>query len=321
MPRRDIAIAVLVAAIWGVNFTVIRVGLDGVPPLLLSALRYTFAAVPLVFFLGRPAVPWRAIAAVGAAIGVTKFSLLFLGIDAGFPAGLASLVLQAQAGFTLAFGALALGLRPTRRQAAGLLTAAAGLALIGATRLGDVSGAGFAMVLAAAATWGAANHLIARVSGPDPMRFMLWTSVVPPLPLLALSLAFEGPREDWDALSGLSLGSLGAIAYLAWVATVVGWGLWGLLLRRHPASTVAPFSLLVPPFGLLSAALFLGEGVGTAELVATALILGGVLLGSRRSVPAGLDGHEEHRDDDQGDDRERPLLGGGERGRVAGLVA
>lgn len=288
MPRRDIALAVLVAAIWGVNFTVIRVGLDGVPPLLLSALRYALAAFPLVLFLGRPRVPWRGIVAVGVVLGVVKFSLLFLGIDAGFPAGLASLVLQAQAGFTLALAAVALGVRPTRRQLTGLLVAASGLALIAVARVGagGASPEGFALVIGAAAAWGVANLVIARVSGDDALRFMLWVSVVPPLPLLVLSLLFEGPRRDWEAISSLSWGSVGAIAYLAWGATVIGWGLWGLLLRRHPAGVVAPFSLLVPPFGLASAAVLLGEPLGVAELAATALVLGGVGLGAWRRAPA-----------------------------------
>jgi O-acetylserine/cysteine efflux transporter len=278
MRPAHVALAVLVAAIWGLNFVVIEVGLEDFPPLLLSALRYALAALPLLVIGGRPEIAWKWVLAVGGAIGVVKFSLLFVGMDVGMPAGLASLVLQMQAFFTVGFAVVLLRERPRAAQAAGLALASAGLALVASGLDGIATPAGFALVIAAAAAWGIGNVAIKRASPADPLRFMTWICVVPPLPLLALSLAFEGPARIGDALAGVDLGGAGAVAYIAFAATTVGWGLWAHLLRAYSASTVAPFSLLVPIFGLGFAALLLGEPLTWRTIAAAVLVVGGVLL-------------------------------------------
>ena len=273
-----IALAVLVAAVWGLNFVVIEVGLEDFPPLLLSSLRYLLASLPLLLIGGRAGVPWKWLLAVGGAIGVVKFSLLFVGMDVGMPAGLASLVLQVQAFFTVGFAVVLLGERPHAFVAAGLALATAGLALVASGLDGVATPAGFALVIGAAAAWGIGNVAIKRAAPADPLRFMTWICVVPPLPLLAMSLAFEGPARIGDALAGVDLGGAGAVAYIAFAATTVGWGLWAHLLRAYSASTVAPFSLLVPIFGLGFAALLLGEPLTWRTIAAAVLVVGGVLL-------------------------------------------
>ena len=278
MRPAHVSLAVLVAAIWGLNFVVIEVGLEDFPPLLLSALRYALASLPLLVLGGLPPVRWRWVLAVGGAIGVVKFSLLFIGMDVGMPAGLASLVLQAQALFTVVLAALLLHERITGSQVLGLAVALGGLALVAGGLGGVATAEGFALVIAAALAWGFGNLALKRAAPADPLRFMTTVCVVPPLPLLALSLAFEGPAEIGDAFAGADLRGVAAVLYLAFAATTVGWGLWGALMARYPASTVAPFSLLVPVFGLSFGALLLGEAVTGRDLVAAALILAGVLM-------------------------------------------
>jgi len=278
MRPTHVALAVLVAAIWGLNFVVIEVGLEDFPPLLLSALRYALASLPLLVLGGLPSVRWRWVLAVGVAIGVVKFSLLFIGMDVGMPAGLASLVLQAQALFTVVLAALLLRERIAGSQVLGLAVAFGGLALVAGGLEGAATAEGFALVIAAAVAWGFGNLALKRAAPADPLRFMTTVCIVPPLPLLALSLAFEGPTEIGDAFAGADLRGVVAVLYLAFAATTVGWGLWGALMARYPASTVAPFSLLVPVFGLSFGALLLGEAVTGRDLVAAALILAGVLL-------------------------------------------
>jgi O-acetylserine/cysteine efflux transporter len=276
-----VCLAVLVAAIWGLNFVIIEVGLHDFPPLLLSSLRYALASLPILLLRGGAGVPWRWVLAVGVVIGVVKFSLLFVGMDIGMPAGLASLVLQVQAFFTLGFAAVLLRERPHVTQAAGLVLAAAGLALVASRLDGDATPAGFALVVLAAAAWGLGNTAIKRAAPADPLRFMTWMCLIPPLPLLALSLAFEGPAAVGDALAGIDLGGLGAVAYIAFAATTVGWGLWAYLMRSYSAGTVAPFSLLVPVFGLGFAALLLGEALTARVVVAAVLVVSGVLVTQR----------------------------------------
>ncbi|MEU5215863.1 EamA family transporter [Streptomyces sp. NPDC020807] len=280
MRPSHIALAALVAAVWGVNFVVIEIGLDHFPPLLFSALRFLAAALPAVFLVGRPTVAWKWIVGVGLVLGVAKFGLLFTGMDLGAPAGLSSLVLQVQAVFTALFAVVALGERPGPRKLAGMAVALAGIGVAAVDEGGSGPLAGFALVIAAAACWGVSNVLTRKAAPPDALNFMVWVSVVPVLPLLALSLLLEGPDRDLAALRGLDWTGVGVIVYVAWITTVFGFGAWGWLLRRHPASSVAPFSLLVPVFGMSSAALFLGEGVSPLRWCAAALLVGGVALTS-----------------------------------------
>jgi O-acetylserine/cysteine efflux transporter len=281
MRPAHISLAVLVAAVWGVNFTVIEVGLGHFPPLLFSALRFLVAALPAVFFVGRPKVARKWIVAVGLALGVAKFGLLFIGMDAGMPAGLSSLVLQIQAVFTAIIAFALLGERPTRVKLYGMAVALCGVGLA-AVDEGTAGPLGaFALIVAAAACWGLSNVLTRKASPPDPLNFMVWVSTVPVLPLLGLSLLTEGPSRDLDALRALDWQGAAVVVYVAWITTVLGFGAWGWLLHRHPASTVAPFSLLVPVFGMSSAALFLGESVSPLRWAAAALLVGGVALTSR----------------------------------------
>lgn len=274
------ALAVLVAAVWGVNFTVIEIGLDHFPPLLFSALRFLVAALPAVFFVGRPKVAWKWIVVVGLVLGVAKFGLLFIGMDAGMPAGLSSLVLQIQAVFTALIAITFLGERPTGVRLLGMAVALGGVVLAAV----DEGAAGplgaFALVIAAAACWGLSNVLTRKASPPDALNFMVWVSTVPVLPLLGLSLLTEGPSRDLAALRALDWQGAGVVVYVAWITTVFGFGAWGWLLHRHPASTVAPFSLLVPVFGMSSAAVFLGESISPLRWGAAALLVGGVGLTS-----------------------------------------
>ncbi|PDP86626.1 EamA family transporter [Glycomyces fuscus] len=278
MRPAHLVLAVLVAAVWGVNFVVIEVGLDHFPPLLFSALRFVVAALPAVFFVRRPRVALGWIVLVGLVLGVAKFGLLFLGMHLGMPAGLSSLVLQVQAVFTAVFAVVLLRerLRPLRYAGMGVALAGIAVAAHDQGTAGPLTA--FVLVVAAAAFWGLANVITRKAAPPDALSWMVWVSLVPPLPLFALSLLFEGPEAGLAALRGLDAAGVGAIVYVAWGATVFGFGAWGFLLRHHDASVVAPFSLLVPVFGMASAALLLGEGVSPLGWVAAALLVAGVAL-------------------------------------------
>jgi O-acetylserine/cysteine efflux transporter len=266
-----------VTAAWGVNFVMIDTGLTLFPPLMFNALRFTLAGLPAVFFVGRPQVPWRWVIAVALALGVTKFSLLFAGMAAGMPAGLSSLVLQCQAVFTVLFAVPLLRERPRAQQRYGLAVAFAGIVVVG-SRMGSGVGA-FLLIVAAGAAWGLSNIATRKASPPDALRFMVWVSVVASGPLILLTLVFEGPARDAAALSHLSVRPVLALGYVAGVATLAGFGGWGYLIRRYGTATVAPFSMLVPVFGIGAGAVMLGEPVHAVDVAGGVLVVGGVLLG------------------------------------------
>jgi O-acetylserine/cysteine efflux transporter len=278
MSPRDLLLALVVVVAWGVNFVVIKVGLHGVPPMLLGALRFTLAAVPAVFFVKRPNLPWRWLFAYGATISFGQFAFLFSAMYVGMPAGLASLVLQAQAFFTLIFAALFLHERFRLPNIAGLLIAAGGLAVIGLQGGHSMTVAGFALTLCAACMWALGNIVTKKVGKVDLVGLVVWGSLIPPLPFFAASYLFEGPQRIVAALSGISAMSIFAIVYLAFIATLIGYGLWSRLLSRYPASQVAPFSLLVPIVGLASASLFLDEQLTMVQIAGAMLVMAGLAV-------------------------------------------
>lgn len=278
MSPKDLLLACIVILAWGVNFVVIKVGLHGVPPMLLGALRFTLAAFPAVFFVKRPTVPLRWLFAYGLSISLGQFAFLFYAMSVGMPAGLASLVLQAQAFFTLIFAAMFLRERIRPANLVGLVIAAGGLALIGMQGGHAMTAAGFALTLVASAMWALGNVVTKRMGPVDLVSLVVWASLIPPLPFLALSLIFEGPQRIEASLQSISALSVFAIAYLAFVATLIGYSLWGKLLARYPASQVAPFSLLVPIIGLASAAVLLGEALTPMQIAGAALVMAGLAV-------------------------------------------
>ncbi|WP_193383746.1 MULTISPECIES: EamA family transporter [Streptomyces] len=280
MRPAHILLAVLVTAVWGVNFVVIDIGLDHFPPLLFCALRFLVAALPAVFLVGRPKVAWKWVLGVGLALGVAKFGLLFIGMHEGMPAGLSSLVLQVQAVFTALFAAVVLGERPNRTRLAGMAVALAGIAVAAVDEGTSGPLLAFVLVIAAAVFWGVSNVLTRKAAPSEPLSFMVWVSLVPVVPLLGLSLMFEGADPDLEALRSLDWTGVGVIVYVAWIVTLAGFGAWNFLLRTYDASVVAPFTLLVPVFGMSSAALVLDEGISPLRWLAAALLVGGVALTS-----------------------------------------
>ena len=289
-----IALGVLCTAIWGFNFVVIKLALAGVPPLLLTAERFALAALPALL-LARPAgLTWARIAGVGTFMFLGQYVFLFVAMDIGMPPGLASVTLQVQAFMTMLLAAFALGERPGGRQIAGAGLAFAGLAAIAATAGAgsDIPLAAIALIALSAASWAIGNVLL-RQAGPaaggGTLAGVAWLSLLPPLPALALSLAFEGPERVAQSLAHTTPLALAAMAYIVGLSTWVGFGIWGRLMALYPAGAVAPFTLLVPFFGAASAALVLGEQLTLGRLAGTALIVAGlaaITLPGRRPRPA-----------------------------------
>jgi O-acetylserine/cysteine efflux transporter len=278
MSPRDLALALIVILVWGMNFVVIKMGLHGIPPMLLGALRFTLAAVPAVFFVKRPAIATRWLLAYGATISLGQFAFLFTAMSVGMPAGLASLVLQAQAFFTVALSAVLLQERFRGHNAAGLLIAAGGLALIGEQGGNAMTLAGFLLTLCAALMWALGNIVTKKAGKADMLGLVVWGSLVPPLPFFALSWWLEGPDRISTAFASLDGGSVFAVVYLSFIATLVGYGLWAKLMSRYPATQVAPFSLLIPPIGLAAAAALLDEALSLPQLAGAVLVMAGLLV-------------------------------------------
>jgi len=271
-------LALAAMAVWGSNFVVIKLGLAAFPPLTFAALRFTFAFLPFAFFFKRPKVPWWNLALYGLLIGVGQFGLLYIAMQSLISPGLASLVVQMQAFFTIGLAMWLTGEKVKPFQVAALGLAAAGLAWLIVHAGAEVQPLGLALVLLAGMSW-AGGNMTARVNGQvDMLAYVVWASLFSAPPLFALALL----REGWPAVSGSIVhAGAGAWAAVAWQSvgnTLFGYAVWGWLLARYPAAAVSPLSLLVPVFGMGASAVVLGEGLPAWKLIAAGLVLSGLAL-------------------------------------------
>ena len=291
LPVLALVQALLIAAIWGFNFVVIKVGVDGVPPLLLASLRFLFCIFPAIFWVKKPAASWKSLAAYGFFLGVVEFGFLFTAIKLGAPAGLSSLILQAQAFFTAFIAKLVLKERIKINSVVGMVVSGTGLGFLafsqaGTSGAGPVSGSAsmgislplFMMLMAAALGWAVANVIARTMPSSSGLSVMVWSSLFSPIPLAVLSFLVEGPASMASAFRNLSWLSVWALAYLVVMSTLIGYGLWNKLIMQHGAGRIAPFSLLVPIFGIAAAAIFLEERFTALDGLAALLILGGLVV-------------------------------------------
>jgi len=284
MTRKDGLLALLVVVVWGLNFVVIKVGLHNMPPLMLAGLRFLLVAFPALFFVARPKIPFRLLLGYGLTISFGQFAFLFCAINFGMPAGLASLVLQAQAFFTIILGALVFGERLQGKQLAGIALAVVGVLVLAEASLNGqhVALLGFLLTLAAAFCWASGNIFNKKImqleTRPAVMSLVVWSALIPILPFMAASYLLDGPTVMLHSLVTLDLITILSLIYLAFVATIVGYGIWGALLGRYETWRVAPLSLLVPVVGIASAALLLDEKLGALQLVGALLVMAGLYI-------------------------------------------
>ena len=280
----DLLLTLAIMAVLGYTFVPIKVALREVPPFALASIRFALAALPLVFFIRRPAMPWRFVIAYGIAIGVLQFGLMFLGMKLGMPAGLTSLVMQVQIFFTVGLAVMLDGDRLRRHNLVGAGIAVVGVAMLAAHKVGAGESAtfiGFLLVILASLAWAIGNIIAKRGAGehaPDMFALVVWSSLVPPLPLAALSYALEGGPAAFHSVVAMSATGWACVAVMAYGATLFGFGSWNALLHRYPTAVISPFALLIPVSGIASGALFLGEKLAPLQAAGAALVLAGLAV-------------------------------------------
>jgi O-acetylserine/cysteine efflux transporter len=278
-------LALLIVAIWGTNFVVIHRGLAAFPPITFGALRFLVASLPFLAFVRWPGATVATVAGYGVLIGLGQFGLLFYAMAGHVSPGLASLVVQVQAFFTVALAALVTRERPRLHNLLALLLAGAGIALIASHIGGDADAIGLLLVLGAALGWAGGNIVAKRAGRIDMLGLMVWSSLFAVPPLLALALVVEGPSRIGPALAAAGPAAWATVLWQAVGNTLFGYGAWNWLLARYPAAQIAPLALMVPVFGMSASALLLGEPLPGWKLVAAAMVIGGLavnILGGAR---------------------------------------
>ncbi|WP_233558122.1 EamA family transporter [Alginatibacterium sediminis] len=277
MKAKDICFALLVVVIWGVNFSVIKMGLEQLPPLLFSGLRFAVVALPAVFFVPRPKTSFWNVLAVGLFLGVFKFGLLFVAMQEDASAGLSSLILQAQVFFTIALSYWIFSEKLNRWQVFGIAVALVGFLVFALQDSAHITQKGLVLILSAALFWAFSNLIMKRMQGVNILHFMVWVSLVPPLPLFLLSY-FSESQQPLQLLSQSNVASWLSLGYVAYISTLVAFALWGQLLKQYSAASVTPFALLIPVVGIASSALWLDEQLALNEILGAGLIMLGLSI-------------------------------------------
>lgn len=278
MRIQHLILALFVVAVWGFNFVVIEVGLHEIPPLALCAIRFLLTSIPAIFFFKRPAISWKLLIAYGLIMFALQFNFLFAGIYAGVTPGLASLIMQTQIFFTVILATIFLHEKPNQWQILGMLTAFAGIVLVGIRLEGNVTFAGFIFLVAAGAAWAVGNLMSKKIGQTNMFGLVIWGNFIAfPLTLLSAFL-FEGKTAVLLSLHHLSWLTLAAVGFIVYCSTIFGYGSWGWLLRRYPIATVAPYALLVPIIGFFSSAIVLHEPLQSWKLFAGLLVVTGLFI-------------------------------------------
>jgi O-acetylserine/cysteine efflux transporter len=277
MKPADVFLAVLVAVIWGLGFVASRLALDELSPALMTAMRFAIAAVPCLF-VRRPNVPWTVLIAISGTLFLGQFLAQSWAIAHGVPVGLASVIVQSQALFTVAFAAAAFREIPTGVQVAGIGVAAIGLLMICGTVGFDFSVGAFAVLMIAPVSFAIGNLLLRQARDVPMFDLFAWLCLVPPLPLLALAFAVDGPQATWHALGQMSLTGWASMLFVGAISTCIAYWLWGRLLRDHTAAQVVPFALLVPFVGAAASSVVFGETFGPLRLTGMVTVVGGIAI-------------------------------------------
>lgn len=273
-----IAAALLIAATWGLNFTMIRFGLDEFTPYAFASWRFVLGALPILV-LPRPRISWKAMVGTGIFLFGGQFVLLFLAMEAGLPPGLSSVLVQLQGPLTLVLAALVLHERATTGQWAGLAVAMVGVILIGRSVEGSASLLAVAIALLSALSWAAGNLFLRETRAASILSVTAWASLVPAPALIALSLWHDGYAATFAPILAPSWWGWFVLLYTVVPVMWLGYQLWGTLLRTYPAGKAGPVSLLVPVCALIFSSMLTGETIDGLRLVGVLVVLGGVALG------------------------------------------
>tara|TARA_R110001583_G_scaffold51161_2_gene159703 strand:+ start:26897 stop:27808 length:912 start_codon:yes stop_codon:yes gene_type:complete len=282
MPLKDLIAGILVMALWGINFSVIKLGVSEIDPLLLTGLRFTFVCFPIIFFVKKPDVSWSYLIAYGLIFGIGIWGMGSWSIEAGLSVGMASVLLQMNVVMGMFLGYLLLKETISTQKLIGAMIAIAGLLMSLTVSDGSVTSKGFGLILCAALAWSISSIIIKRSGTKQVFAFSIWAIVFAPLPLFLIVFLKSGSEPFIVMTSELNSRVIFSVLFQAYPTTLLGYWVWNRLLMKYPLSTVAPLTLLVPIFGLLGGAIFYQEQIGMIKALSCFMVISGLFIGLLR---------------------------------------
>lgn len=276
MNARDLATALLVMVLWGLNFVAVKIALTVMPPFLLTGLRFAVVALVLAPFFRPHRRQIVGIAAIGAVLGCGHFGLLFLGLS-GMDAATGAIVTQLGVPFSalLAWAVFGEKLGPAR--GLGLVLAFSGVALLAGEPSLPHWGP-LAVAVASMLCWAISNVQVKRLGEIPPLALNGWMALFAAPMLLTLSLGLEHDQAAALLRAASDWKVLGAIAYTVIASSLIAYTLWYRLLARHPMNRVVPTTLLGPIIAVAGGVTVLGEVLTWQKLVGGALTIAGVAV-------------------------------------------
>lgn len=277
MQFKDLLLILSVITLWGINFSVMKIGLNYTSPYMFGVLRFA-PFIFLLFFFKRPQMPWKIFILYGLTLYFGQFVLLLSGMALGMPAGMASMVLQSQAFFTVFFAKFFLGEAFRVRSFIGLIISALGLSVISLQENTSLTLIGLLLTLGAGSFWAIGNIIMKRYSNANMADLTVWTGIVPILPFFICAMIIDGPAILVSTFENADIIFVLAVLYTSLLATIYGNTIWGKLIRKYSVSYVAPFSLLVPVVGISASAFFLKEHLTIADGLGAAIVIIGLTI-------------------------------------------
>ncbi|EOB6261206.1 EamA family transporter [Vibrio fluvialis] len=278
MQGRDLLLIISVMAIWGFNFSMIKLGVSEMDPLLIAAARFFCATFPIIFFVRKPDVQWRYLMAYGLVFGTGIWGMASCSITFGLSSGMASVLLQTDVLTTVLVGVLLYKEVISARMAAGIVVSVVGLVVSIIYTNGNVTLAGVVFIMISAICWPLAGVIVRKSGTRSAFAFNIWGMLFAPLPLVALSVAMNG----WDVLSTTyqqwNSNAWISVLFQAYPTTVFGYWVWNKMVLKYPMSQLAPMTLLVSVFALLSGYAIYDEQLSLAQWVSCSTFLLGIGL-------------------------------------------
>ncbi|MEH6457313.1 MAG: EamA family transporter [Cocleimonas sp.] len=278
MTKKDICISVALMCLWGFNFSAIKLGAIQTDPILLTALRFTFAIFPAIFFVRRPPEAARYLIAYGLIFGLGVWGMMVWSINLGVSAGMAGLLMDMSIISSLVIGYFLLKEKITPNKVFGAALAVAGLLMSLVLTDGSVPLRALPLTMIAAFSWSLMALVVKKSKTKHVFAFSVWGMLFAPLPLILFAYIFNGTQPFLDLPAQLNSQVWFSILFQAYPTTLLGYWVWNRLTIKYPLSTMAPFTLLTPIFGLIGSVIFYNESVTLIKLLSFALILGGLAV-------------------------------------------
>lgn len=277
MQLKSIVLVLLVVFIWGINFSIIKFGLEELPPILFSSLRFLIVAIPAIFFVPFPKTSIWNVLGVGLFLGILKFSFLFIAMKEDASAGISSLLLQSQVIFTILLSILIFKEKIILSQFIGIITALIGFVFFFFTVNINITFLGLVLIISAGIFWSISNIIMKKLKDVNLLHFMVWMSLIPPLPLMILSYFYES-RQPLEIILNSSLKTWLSLAFTGYISTLIAFAIWGWLLQNYKSSVVTPFALGIPIIGIICSNILLSEQLNQLEYIGTFFILSGLFI-------------------------------------------